>query len=196
MIKLVVSDFDGTLLPFGDVRVSSSTKNRIRSLLDAGAIFAVSSGRTFGELAKFLPEFVDEIYFIACDGAYYVKGGKTLYERKIEREDLIRVTAGEGGAVLHGAFCNYCIGEIPAESMAFSPTRVSSVYEIKEKIYKITSYGKKLGVNAPRRVTYALGRRRKRDGTARQPICQQGHGTFGFTAAPYADEVRYGMPRR
>ena len=88
MIKLIVSDFDGTLLPYGESRVSDEVKSRILSALRKNMIFAVSSGRTYGELVSFFPEFADEMYFICCDGAYYVKGGKLLYGRKIEKSDM------------------------------------------------------------------------------------------------------------
>lgn len=145
MIKLIVSDFDGTLLPFGESEVSHTVKNRISTVLDRGITFAVSSGRTYRELSAFLPEFADSIYFICCDGAYYVKNGKTLYARKIEPPDLALFfgAAREGFSfVLHGAENNYSFGDIPSEAEIFTPTKISRVGEIQEKIFKVTAYGR------------------------------------------------------
>ena len=74
-------------MPYGESAVSGLLKEQIAEALDKGVAFAVSSGRTYGELLAFLPEFADSIYFICCDGAYYVKGGKILYARRIENAD-------------------------------------------------------------------------------------------------------------
>ena len=62
MIKLIVSDLDGTLLPYGEREIGVSTKNLIYRALSAGKSFAVSSGRTYPELLSLLPEFRDDIY--------------------------------------------------------------------------------------------------------------------------------------
>ena len=62
MIKLIVSDLDGTLLPYGESKIALSTKNLIYRWLSSGNSFAVSSGRTYGELLSLLPEFEKDIY--------------------------------------------------------------------------------------------------------------------------------------
>ena len=64
MIKLIVADFDGTLVPYGEETVSPRVRAQIEAALQKNIIFAVSSGRTYNELAAHLPEFVDRIYFI------------------------------------------------------------------------------------------------------------------------------------
>ena len=144
MLKLIVSDFDGTLLPYGESRVSDGVVKRIATALERGIKVAVSSGRTYGELERELPAFKDEIYFICCDGAYCVKGGKAVYQRKIEKPDLefFFGKSREGiSFLLHGAFENYAVGRLPAEAAAFGAKSVSSLEDIDEKIFKITSYG-------------------------------------------------------
>ena len=45
MIKLVLSDMDGTLLPFGEKIVSGRTRNAIRAAQEAGIHFGPASGR-------------------------------------------------------------------------------------------------------------------------------------------------------
>lgn len=144
MIKLIVSDFDGTLMPFGASVVSSTVKQYIRAALDRGVVFAVSSGRTYGELVSFLPEFEGELYFICCDGAYYVKNGSVLYEKKIAREDLRFFSAQEDTGfpfILHGAFQNYAVGALRADTERFQAVHLPHVGDVKEDIFKITTYG-------------------------------------------------------
>ncbi len=144
MIKLIVSDFDGTLMPFGADGVSSTVKQYIRTALDRGVIFAVSSGRTYGELVSFLPEFQNDLYFICCDGAYYVKNGTVLYEKKIAREDLRFFSAQEDTGfpfVLHGAFQNYTVGALRADTAHFQATHLPHVSDVREDVFKITTYG-------------------------------------------------------
>ena len=144
MIKLIVSDFDGTLAPYGSRGVSQSVKARIEAAIDRGLIVAVSSGRTYNELVCELGEFADRIWFISCDGACYMRGGRVFYERKIETADLAYFfdMAGKGvSAVFHGAEKNYSIGVLPREAEVFSALPVTRIGEIKEKIFKVTAYG-------------------------------------------------------
>ena len=146
MIKLIVADFDGTLVPYGERTVSPTVRALIESALQKNITFAVSSGRTYNELAEHLPEFLGRIYFICSDGAYYVKDGKTMYEKQIRPADidaLIRRNGDDASYLLHAAFGNYAIGNVPEEGERFSPrpmTRAEARFP-KEKIYKITAYG-------------------------------------------------------
>ncbi len=145
MIKLIVADFDGTLMPFGQSEVSADIKRLIERALERGVAFAVSSGRTYAELLHYLPEFADRIWYICCDGAYYVKAGKTCYEKQIANADIDRMFRDNADAsfVFHGAFENFAIGMLPEEGKCFGGrmlTRAEARLP-KEKIYKITAYG-------------------------------------------------------
>lgn len=144
MKKLVVADFDGTLKPYEDKIVSQAVKDRIDALLEKGIYFAVSSGRTYGELASFLSDYTDRIYFICNDGACYLKNEKPLYEKQIETEDLLRFfSENEGFCIFHGLHQNYSIGTVtPLWADAFAPIPIKTVYQIKEKIFKVTTFGK------------------------------------------------------
>ena len=53
MIKLVLCDMDGTLVPFGAERVSDRTLSAIRSLVHAGVRFGPASGREPIDLKTF-----------------------------------------------------------------------------------------------------------------------------------------------
>ena len=55
MIRLIVSDFDGTLMPYGASRVSDGVLRLLEQAIEGGVTVAVSSGRTYGELKALLP---------------------------------------------------------------------------------------------------------------------------------------------
>ena len=141
MVKLVVIDFDGTLKPYGERNVSQRVIEYIELAIKKGMTVAVSSGRTYLELISFLPQLKDKIYFICSDGAYYIKDGKTIYERAISPSELSFFAPEKNGVVFYGAHRNYALGELPAGVEVKNATRISRVGEIKEKIFKITSYG-------------------------------------------------------
>ena len=145
MIKLIVSDLDGTLLPYGQREISHRAKGLIYKALDMGIDFAVSSGRTYLQLAALLPEFLDDIYYIADDGAYYVRRKRVLYSRHIDREELSRFSASAAGSapcIFHGAFEDFRLGDIPkeyeGELLRFSQGEPKT-FNGGERIYKITS---------------------------------------------------------
>ena len=144
MIRLIVSDFDGTLMPYGAADVSESVKSLLREALDRGIAVAISSGRTYGELKSLLPAFADDFYFIGCDGAHYVKGGVSLYEKQIARADMeiFGSQMGQGlSCVFHAAEKNYILGELPRGVAFPNAASVSRVSEIREKVFKITTFG-------------------------------------------------------
>ena len=114
MIRLIVSDLDGTLLPYGEHAVSEKVKGLISSALEQGIAVAVSSGRTLGELLSFFPECWERLYFICCDGAYYGKGKTVFYEKQIARQDLLLLSKTCFSALIiayEGRFCQG--GRIP-----------------------------------------------------------------------------------
>lgn len=144
MIKLIVSDFDGTLLPYGDASLSTDVKALLQKALDAGKTVVISSGRTYGELLPYVSEFADRLHFLCCDGAYAVYRGETQYERKIETEDLryFFTQAERAGCafLLHGIKNTYAVGSVPAQHSFADAIPLSRVDEIPEKIFKITSF--------------------------------------------------------
>lgn len=144
MIKLIVSDFDGTLLPYSQKSLAPEMLNAISAALDAGCTVAVSSGRTYKELLSHLAPLADRLWFLCCDGAYTVQGGQTLYEKKIETEDLrfFFASAERAGCpfLLHAAETTYAVGDLPESIDRRGMIPLRRVNEIPEKIFKITSF--------------------------------------------------------
>lgn len=79
MYKLIVTDYDGTLVPNGKV-LSSEFWQKIQKITSCGVKFAVSSGRTYADLKKkFSPVFPSTV-FIANDGALIMYANCLLYK--------------------------------------------------------------------------------------------------------------------
>lgn len=87
MIKLVVSDVDGTLLEKGKEKIDAKLSESIRRLKEKGIIFAVASGRHLSEL-NFITEELrnDDIYYISSDGGCIANNGKVIRCSPIEDE--------------------------------------------------------------------------------------------------------------
>lgn len=144
MIKLVVSDFDGTLLKDGEKELNTPIKRRLRRLLDKGVKFAVASGRDYADLAPFFADFKDAIYLICADGAYYEKGTHSLYERKIDNSTLSEAINSCPGAsfVLRGVKSSYAIGNPPSAELYSDTKFIRSLSELPrdEKIFKLIKF--------------------------------------------------------
>lgn len=85
MIKLVVSDLDGTLLQKGEERLSERTLLAIQRLMERGVLFAAASGRTYSDLRRLFGAAGDQMAFICSDGALTMYKGKVLEERPVAR---------------------------------------------------------------------------------------------------------------
>lgn len=84
MIKLVLSDMDGTLLPKGGENVSYRTIQAVRALLDAGVRFGPATGRQAYEL--------DQRFFGARDcyaTAIAANGKRVFVDGELRREILV-----------------------------------------------------------------------------------------------------------
>ena len=88
MIKLVVTDMDGTFL--NDKKEFSEEFWDIHSKMEEKNIkFVVASGRQYQNLRKNFEKIMDKIVFIAENGSYVVEREKEIYSRVLS-EDLIK----------------------------------------------------------------------------------------------------------
>ena len=68
MIKLVVTDIDGTLLPEGTDHLNPELFEVIRALKENGIQFAVGSGRQYMSMRYLFQPVLDDVIFIAENG--------------------------------------------------------------------------------------------------------------------------------
>ena len=141
MIKLIVSDFDGTLLPYGEKRVSESVISKIKSYLDNGISFAVASGRTYTELKALLNDVSDKIYFIADDGALIIKNDKILSGKPFTSDAIKCFFNNESfrDAVLYSLDKAYLINSSKITTLGKTPRNIKRAFEVTEDIYKISA---------------------------------------------------------
>lgn len=88
MIKLVVSDLDGTLLPYGGCGLSAYTREYIRQIADRGALFSICTGRDLAELNELSYGIGEGLIKIAFDGALATRGSDVIFEKRIPRQTL------------------------------------------------------------------------------------------------------------
>ncbi|MBR6633613.1 MAG: HAD family phosphatase [Clostridia bacterium] len=146
MIKLIVADFDGTLLPYGEKTVSSRTLNCIKSLVANGVHFAVASGRTYSELSALLNDVADDIYFICDDGALLVKNEKVLFKKQFAPSSLDVFFDSDvfKNATLYSMKNAYLIGDFDKTILyGKTPVAVTRPFEIKDDVFKATATAKR-----------------------------------------------------
>lgn len=88
MIRLIVSDIDGTLLPEGATNLNPEYFEVIRRLTDCGVSFAAASGRQVSSVRSVFQSIEEHICYITDNGAYVLDGGQPALERTMCREDL------------------------------------------------------------------------------------------------------------
>ena len=95
MIKLLVTDLDGTLLK-DDKTISQHTINMIHKMIDKGHYFVISTGRPFFRITKILEslDIINDKNICICNNGGLIittDGSKTLYEEKMEEGSIIEL---------------------------------------------------------------------------------------------------------
>lgn len=94
--KMIVTDFDGTLLR-SDNTVSKAVRAAIQRYRAAGGIFTVSTGRSFLSIQKRLPEagLLDSFPVMALQGGYVADSvtGEKLFSVPLGFADMMRFAA-------------------------------------------------------------------------------------------------------
>ncbi|MCD7736693.1 MAG: Cof-type HAD-IIB family hydrolase [Lachnospiraceae bacterium] len=86
MIKLVVSDIDGTLVPEGTNQIDPEYFKWIRGLKRQGILFAAASGREYKSMQRLLNPVAEDVLFIADNGANVILREKSISVNYIGQE--------------------------------------------------------------------------------------------------------------
>ena len=89
MIKLIVSDMDGTLLD-DEKKIAPGFFELLPKLHERGIRFVVASGRQYPSLRKQFAAHLKDVAIIAENGAFVVWDEKELYARPMGREKMQR----------------------------------------------------------------------------------------------------------
>ena len=85
-IRLIASDLDGTLLPFGVEEIPSEIFDLIRRLKSQGIRFFVASGRQYRQLTNLFAEVKNEIGFISENGCLAILDGEVISQEFMNME--------------------------------------------------------------------------------------------------------------
>lgn len=86
MIKLVVSDIDGTLVKDGYHTLNPRIPELVHKLKEKGIIFIAASGRQYPSMKHIFRDVKDDMIFIAENGAYVVCREWEIDEHHLEPE--------------------------------------------------------------------------------------------------------------
>lgn len=92
MIKLVVTDIDGTLVKDGYHTLNSRLNYLVYKLKEKGIIFAVASGRQYASMSHLFRDVKDEVIFIAENGAYVVCRDWEIDEHHMDKDLIAELT--------------------------------------------------------------------------------------------------------
>ncbi|WP_461204678.1 HAD family hydrolase [Clostridium sp. DL1XJH146] len=156
MIKLIVSDMDGTLLN-NKSELSSSFHKTLKILKEKNILFMAASGRFYNQLCANFEDIEDDIIFAAHNGVIVQSknSNNTIYESKVEYKDYKKLIdfSREKGLNLMISDKDYAIVENPSqefleifESYGMLFEVVDDLHKLNRDIYKITFYCKD-GVN-------------------------------------------------
>lgn len=144
MLKLLVSDFDGTLFASNELCLEKGIAQRIDSIVSKGVAFAISSGRSYSGLKKYLAVLNNEICYISFDGALVTVGDKVVFQKTFSLdsiEHIFNLALCENNHVrFMSKDCTYSIGDI--NNKFPSDIKISKRFDIKSPIYKVEGFGK------------------------------------------------------
>lgn len=110
MIKLFLTDVDGTLFPEYGQELPDCFFDSLRELMDRGMLFGVCSGRPKGNLEKVFGPVTKDILFVCENGAYAAYRGENILLESIAAEDVAGVVRDVRR--LDGCASMYDTGEI------------------------------------------------------------------------------------
>lgn len=85
-IKMVCSDIDGTLLPYGQKSLSCEIFSLIRTLASRGIVFCPTSGRQYTSLRKLFAPVAEHCVFLCDNGGVIYKNDKCIAKNTLPRQ--------------------------------------------------------------------------------------------------------------
>lgn len=156
MIKLIVSDIDGTLVRDGDNVLNPDYFQEILRLRAKGIQFAAASGRQWHSIERIFDPVKEKIFYISDNGAYVGCHGRNLFLTPIERQLALTIVQEirsheELDVVLSGPDVVYV--ETKSQELVhwlvdcyrFEVKQVPDVTKVPDEIIKVSAY-KKHGV--------------------------------------------------
>lgn len=86
MIKMIISDMDGTMLLPKKQKLEPEVLDLVEKLLDAGYLFVAASGRQYANLYRMFGKAADRISYICENGSLVVHGQKVIHKSVMPEE--------------------------------------------------------------------------------------------------------------
>ena len=86
MVKLIMTDIDGTLIPDGTMDINPEYFEVIEKLVEKGIIFVVASGRHMSSVKKVFAPVLDKIWVASQNGNVLTYHGKSRIIKSIPQE--------------------------------------------------------------------------------------------------------------
>ena len=106
-IRLICSDLDGTLLPYGQNAISEQIITQVRALAGRGVLFCPASGRQYTSLRKLFAPVADQCVYLCENGGVVCKDGRVLAKTPMPRplaeeiaRDMWQGSEGRGEVML------------------------------------------------------------------------------------------------
>ena len=93
MIKLIVSDIDGTLLEDGGNALNPQLFDTILKLRKQGVQFAAASGRQWASIEQVFDPVKEKIFYLSDNGAYIGCHGRNLFLNTLDRSVVMDMVA-------------------------------------------------------------------------------------------------------
>ncbi len=152
MIKLVVSDIDGTLLEDGGHELNPELLDTILKLRAAGMQFAAASGRQWASIEAVFETIKEKIFYLSDNGAYLGCCGRNLFLNTVDRElafEMVRDIRAAGlDALLSGPDVVYMDSDNEefyrwlVDGYKFRVVRVDDLLQVDDDFIKISAYRK------------------------------------------------------
>ncbi len=88
MVKLIVSDLDGTIVPEGTFDINPEYDKVFSKLIDKGINVILASGRHANNIRKLLPSVKDKAYILSDTGATLLYNDKALIKHYLNKETV------------------------------------------------------------------------------------------------------------
>lgn len=151
MIKLIITDLDGTLLKRGNQSLDSSTLETIEQLKRQGILFAAASGRQYPNMRRLFDYVGEDMYYICENGSIIIHNEEEYCKKTMPKKvslDLIQdILAVDGAeALISGARTSYLMPKTEsfynrmANIVKNDITLVEDINAVEEDFIKISMY--------------------------------------------------------
>ena len=151
MIKLIITDLDGTLLKRGNQSLDKSTLEIIEKLQQQGIMFAAASGRQYPNMRRLFDYVGEDMYYVCENGSIIFHNEEEYCKKTMPKEislelihDILEVDGAE--ALISGAKTSYLMPKTEsfynrmANIVKNDVTLVEDINKVEEDFIKISMY--------------------------------------------------------